>query len=776
MRGLEKPATSASAMQPNEKLFLPELAVTLGASSADFRVEAVFPGGMGVCCKIVHTGSGKPYALKMMRTAVSLDEIGYRRFLEELKLWSAASACDGVVEAISIFRINEVPCVCARWMPGGDLSRHLAERSPAFFYRTMDRMIGILEWVFREYKIIHRDLKPRNILLDEESRPFISDWGIARVQYQTTNSPRRKSQAAPKAISDLTQTGQFIGTIPYSSPEQILGVRQIDHRADIYSLGCVMFEWETGNIPFTGNSAEEIAYKHLEVPLPKLGGLFKKTTFGAEKIIASCLKKRPADRFRDYAELRRELRNAARSRGVSLEANYEAHRRYSLPLVGADQIDKKGFPNAVIGEGDYIAVETDDLAPYLKEAEVLCGIGEWEKAAAILQRVFVRDIFEKLPDFPMHQLIVANLGRCLVNLGRTDEALGILHTISQAKKKVPEYFLNLSAALLGHNAIEAEQVAREGLNEYLGEPGILGNLTLALLEQSKLTEAKAAAEKRLQISKDVHSLDEMAVVLLKIGNLARDTDYPSAAKNYAGALSCLLNAASLNPRYLGARFNLARAWFQLEEYGRSAEELNDIARLNLSSAYAELWATQKAECMDRTALFEECRKFCEEWLKKMPKSIRLQRIRAECMTDYFIGKEKDGVRIVERGALEFFSEIIKRPDQRKATDLVYMGRIKEWIGELDEAFLLFDEAENLEPSKWETSYCRAMAYWRLKEFESALACAKKACTRGPWNPKTWSVLSLIQKSTGMEKEAQEYERKANAVGAKREELRRSVTG
>jgi tetratricopeptide (TPR) repeat protein len=759
-------------MQPHDKLFLPELAVTLGESSPDFRVEAVFPGGMGVCCKIVHTGSGKPYALKMMRGAVSLDEIGYRRFLEELKLWSAASACDGVVEAISIFRINEVPCVCAHWMPGGDLSRHLTERSPAFFYRTMDRMIGVLEWVFREYKIIHRDLKPRNILLDEQSRAFVSDWGIARVQGQSAIPSRHQLQNSAKALPNLTQTGQFIGTIPYSSPEQILGVREIDHRADIYSLGCMMFEWETGNIPFPGNSPEEIAYKHIEVPSPRLGGLFKKTAFGAEKIIARCLKKRPADRFRDYAELRRELRDAARSRGVSLEGNYRAQRRYSLPLVGAGEMDKKGFPNAVIGKGGYSAVERDDLVPYLKEAEVLCGVGEWEKAATILRKAFVRGMFEKLPDLPMHQLIAANLGRCLVNLGRTDEALEILRTISQAKKKVPEYFLNLSAALLGRNAIEAEQVAREGLNEYPGEPEILGNLTLALLGQSNLTEAKAIAEKRLQLSKDVHSLDEMAVVLLKIGNLARNTDYPSAAKNYTGALNCLLNARSLNPRYLGARFNLARAWFELEEYGRSAEELNDIAQSNLPPSYWELWAVQKAECMDRAALFDECREFCDEWLKKVPESVKLKRVRAECMTDHFIGKESEGVRLVERGALEFFSDIVARTDQRKATDLIYLARIKEWIGEVNEAFSLFNQAEELDPNDWETPYCRAMTYWRLKELHSALSCAKEACARAPWNPKTWSVLSLVQKSTGMEREAQEYEHKSNAVAAKREELRK----
>ncbi len=306
------------AIGPNEKLLLPELAATLGLSSPDFRVEAVFPGGMGVCCKIIHVESGRPFALKTMGTGVSLDEIGYRRFLEELKLWSTASACDGVVEAYCISKVNQWPCVCARWMSGGDLSAHLSERSPAFFFRTIDRLIGVLDWVFREYRIIHRDLKPNNVLLDEHSQAFISDWGIAMVRDRIAVPPSQP-RSNTRVPSNLTQTGQFIGTVHYSSPEQILGKREIDHRADIFSLGCIMFEWEVGNVPFLGSAVEEIAYKHLEVAPPKLGGFFKRTAFGTDEIIERCLEKKPADRFQDYTELRRAVGSIARSRGITLE-------------------------------------------------------------------------------------------------------------------------------------------------------------------------------------------------------------------------------------------------------------------------------------------------------------------------------------------------------------------------------------------------------------------------------------------------------------------------
>jgi tetratricopeptide (TPR) repeat protein len=750
------------------------VAAHLGLKSPDFLIEQVLPGGMGVCCKIIHIESDTAYALKMLGVDAGVSQAGHRRFIEEMRLWSTASTCDGVVEAYIIDRTNEAPCICARWMAGGDLRARISDHRPSFFFNTMDRLIGTLEWVYGEYKIIHRDLKPSNVLLDEQAKAFISDWGIARVRGEGASSSGQQPQGSAKVSTSLTQTGQFIGTIPYSSPEQILGIREIDHRADIYSLGCMMFEWETGSTPFLGSSREEIGYKHLELAPPKLGGFLKKTAFGADKIIERCLQKKPADRFQNYADLRQALTNVALSRGVNLKGNYLAKRRYALPLVGAGEIDKERWRNAVAEEANYAVVKMDDLAPYLKEAEVLCGVREWGKAAAILERVFVRGTFEKSPDSPLHQFISTNLGRCLVNLGKIDEALEVLRSISCAKKKVSEYFLNLSGALLGRNNIEAERIAREGLKEHPNDLGILGNLTLALFQQSKLADAKEVAETRLKRFRDIHSLDEMGIVLLAIGGVVCNTDYPSAAKNYAGALLCLREAKTLNPRYLGARINLAAAWFELEEYGRSVEELSEISELNVPLAYAELWALQKAQCMDRAASFEECQKFFDEWLKNLPKSIMLERIRAEYMTDYFIGKEKDGIRIIEKGGAEFFTDIIARPDRRVATDFIYMGRIKEWMGEVDAAFSLFDKAEELAPRIWEVPYCRALAYWRLREFEAALSQAKKACTLGPWRPKTWGVLSTVYKTMGLNREAEEYQHKSDAVTARREELRQAA--
>lgn len=220
------------AIEENKTLILPELSAALGLKEPEFYIGKVLRGGMAQCCKVVHMSSGGLYALKILDFPTAHDGTRFRRFLEELKLWTTASTFDGVVEAYSIFRMNELPCICAKWMCGGDLRAHLANRDPSFFFKTMDRVIGTLEWVYENYKIIHRDLKSDNILLDEYHQAFVSDWGLGRVRGETSSTSELCNRRSRAISPNLTDTGQFLGTIAYSSPEQILGSRDIDHKTD----------------------------------------------------------------------------------------------------------------------------------------------------------------------------------------------------------------------------------------------------------------------------------------------------------------------------------------------------------------------------------------------------------------------------------------------------------------------------------------------------------------------------------------------------------------
>ncbi len=724
-----------------------------------------------------------------MKARSLLQPEGFLRFREEIKLWFSASACEGVVQALAVVRMNEIPCVCAEWMDGGTLRALLPDRNVRSFYATMDRVIGTLEWIHSNYRILHRDLKPENILLSAEQLAFVSDWGIGKIQHseQLVTQIGDRMHARP-SDQKLTQTGEFIGTVIYSAPEQILGSRAIDFRADVYSLGCLMYEWETGQPPFLGRSVEEIAYQHLERPAPELRGLFKRTAFGAEAVVAKCLAKRPEDRYESYNEMRNALERCAHARDVAISP-FKPKTRFRIPLVGADEVRHEGFQGAVVGRrvearpqedgvrvDRYAVVPFSEIEPYLHEAAVLSGIGEWKRAAEVYSRVFVPEMCRSLPDEPFHQQIAVNYGNCLSKLGLPAEALRVLDCILEAKSRPAEYFVNRSLVLLqlGRDK-EAEECAKEGLRVFPDDRDLLGNMTNALTSKGDYQHALAFAQRRLAMRHDIHAVEELAGIYMGHANTLLETNWPEATSQLQKAIELYTKAKRLNPRYLVARFNLALAWFRLGEYVSASKELAEIAELPLGKEWGELWAIRRAECLNRVGAFKECVDFCAKWLGECPDSIGLQRVRAETIVDgYCIGHERDGVRVVEKSALDFFTMVVANDVHRLASDFEYLARLKAWMGDLSSAFKLLDKAEQLDARRWEVPFNRAaFLVWHLQDPKSAMHHAQRACVLGSWNPQPWRLMSTIQRGCGLMKDAEESKRRAELLSERRADLARA---
>ena len=133
-----------------------------------------------------------------------------------------------------------------------------------------------------EMGLVHRDIKPGNVMMTKRGVVKVMDFGIAR--------------ALQSGVTSMTQTGMVVGTPQYLSPEQALG-RGVDARADLYSVGCMLFELLTGRLPFDGDSPLSIAYQHVQTEPPVPSSINRSLPPAVDALIARALKKNPEERF-----------------------------------------------------------------------------------------------------------------------------------------------------------------------------------------------------------------------------------------------------------------------------------------------------------------------------------------------------------------------------------------------------------------------------------------------------------------------------------------------
>ncbi|BFV58011.1 hypothetical protein KCMC57_up31150 [Kitasatospora sp. CMC57] len=144
--------------------------------------------------------------------------------------------------------------------------------------------------------LVHRDIKPGNVMVSAKGTVKVMDFGIAR--------------ALQSGVTSMTQTGMVVGTPQYLSPEQALG-KSVDARSDLYSVGCMLFELLTGELPFDGDSPFSIAYKHVQEEAPAPSGLNPAVRPGVDALVARALRKDPAHRFPTAEAMRAEVERIA---------------------------------------------------------------------------------------------------------------------------------------------------------------------------------------------------------------------------------------------------------------------------------------------------------------------------------------------------------------------------------------------------------------------------------------------------------------------------------
>ena len=253
-------------------------------------------GAMGIVYKGVDPDINREVAIKLIRfDMVSEDaekEDAARRFIREAQ--SAGNLeHPNIVTIYEVGREDNQTFIVMQCVDGESLKQAISagkKFSPVEVVDLMTCLCDALE-LAHQNKIVHRDIKPGNILLDKQGRPYLVDFGVARME-----------------MSTMTQSGTIVGTPSYMSPEQIQGIR-VDARADIFSLGVIIYEMLTGKRPFEGDHITTIVYKIMNEEPKNIREMKRDLPEGFEQVIKKALEKDANKRYQSCKELAADLKN-----------------------------------------------------------------------------------------------------------------------------------------------------------------------------------------------------------------------------------------------------------------------------------------------------------------------------------------------------------------------------------------------------------------------------------------------------------------------------------
>src|SRR5262245_283994 len=295
---------------------LPTGTPQIGLDFVGYRIEDLIgQGGMGVVYRAYDLRLKRTVALKLITPELALDERFRRRFARETEL-AMALEHPNVVPIHDAGDVDGSLYLAMRLVEGTDLRALLREGSPLESVRALAicRQVANALDAAHAKGLIHRDVKPSNVLLDESEHVYLADFGLTR---------RLEEQGAQPG------DGRSVGTPAYLAPEQIEG-GSVDGRADVYALGCVLFECLTGTPPYVRGSRLETAWAHLENEPPSARSLNPELPESMDGVFATALAKEPEGRYPTCTAL-----VSAAEEAFGLRRSPPLHRRNSMLLVAA---------------------------------------------------------------------------------------------------------------------------------------------------------------------------------------------------------------------------------------------------------------------------------------------------------------------------------------------------------------------------------------------------------------------------------------------------------
>jgi YVTN family beta-propeller protein len=267
----------------------------IGTELAGYRIESLIGrGGMSVVYLAEQTFPKRKVALKVLSTDLAQDPKFRERFVRESNT-AASIEHPNIIPIYGAGDSDGLLYIAMRYIRGADLKGLIHSEGRLSPERTMSIMSQVASALDAAHAegLVHRDVKPSNILLGprpvegSSDHAYLSDFGLTK-----------------RVLSDsgITGTGVFVGTLDYAAPEQFEG-KQLDKRTDVYSLGCVLYECLTGELPYARDQDAALMYAHLLSAPPKVTDKRPELPHGIDGVIAKAMAKSPEDRYASAGQL-----------------------------------------------------------------------------------------------------------------------------------------------------------------------------------------------------------------------------------------------------------------------------------------------------------------------------------------------------------------------------------------------------------------------------------------------------------------------------------------
>ena len=256
--------------------------------------EQLGEGGFAITYKAFQKSVKRDVVIKVLWSHKASIKKIVKRFHKEAQVL-ANFKHPNIVQVQDVRKYSNLHFMILEYIDGKPLTE-LLENAPLSFKRILKIVKGICDGLDYAHskQVIHRDLKPDNILTTSDDTPMIIDFGIAKTMEGET----------------LTIANEVFGTPKYMSPEQCKSAKDLDYRSDLYSLGVILYEMYTGEVPFYADNLLLLIYKHIHNSPPPLVEKNPQISNEIEKVVLKCLAKKPEDRYQSANEIYEALKEA----------------------------------------------------------------------------------------------------------------------------------------------------------------------------------------------------------------------------------------------------------------------------------------------------------------------------------------------------------------------------------------------------------------------------------------------------------------------------------